>query len=282
MTSGKRWVLAILVAATPCTPLFAFTARAEEPKPALSEDERTSRAQALFREAVAAFAAGRYHSAIELFTEADRIQPRPELSFDIARSYENLDDEVAAVSFYREYLRRAGHPPDEAVVQKRIEALMSRRAEPAPAWEPSDSARVVSTETPSGAYAGQGQPALEGTPRDRSTDDSSNLLTTMGWVGLGTAAAAFGGAAVFEVMRRHAESNAEGEHEQIRFDQYVHDMQADRTTARVLFGAGAVLSVAGGVMLYLGKNKSEAAKSGPRVALRVSPDALAADASWRF
>src|SRR5262245_30330402 len=120
MDRGKRRALTLLVAGAPWSPWLAAGARAEEQKPAVSEDGRSTSAQTLFREAVAAFAAGRYHTAIELFTQADRIQSRAELSFDIARSYENLDDDVAAVSFYREYLRRAGHPPDESEVRKRI------------------------------------------------------------------------------------------------------------------------------------------------------------------
>jgi tetratricopeptide (TPR) repeat protein len=287
MMRAMRRTLSLLVATAFWSPLGPVAYADEQVRPPLAplDDERTAHAEAQFRGAVEAFAAGRYHAAIVLFTEADRIQPRPELSFDIARSYENLGDYKTAVGFYREYLRRAGHPADEAEVLARIDQLSSRNSSPAPLPESNDEGpKMIAAQTASGPYAG-GSNGVNGTARDAAqASGSGKVFTTLGWAGLGAAAVAFGGAAAFEIMRHNAEKDASNERQQIRFDQYVQTMETDRTTARVLFGTGAVLTVTGGVLLFVGASKSRDEDKKSLVALRVAPEAggLSAGATWRF
>jgi tetratricopeptide (TPR) repeat protein len=280
MSGRAQRVRSFLLAALLSTTWSAVTYADESDGPNI-DDERTARADVQFQEGVKAFASGRYHAAIQLFTEADRIQPKPELSFDIGRSYENLGEAATAVAFYREYLRRAVHPPDEADVLQRIDGLESQRVSH-PVSE-DDGPQVLATRSPTGPYPGGGR-ADGGPPPDSEGNGSGKVLRTIGWAGLGAAAVAFGGAAIFEVMRNNAEDDAAREHQQIRFDQYVQTMESDRTAARVLFGTGAALAVTGGVFLVVGASQSNGHDKKSRVALRVSPESggLSAGASWRF
>src|ERR1041385_3132622 len=234
---------------------------AEEPTAPSTPSDDVTQAEKAFRDGVAAYAAGRFETAIHRFADADRIQPRPELVFDIARSYEKLGKDRAALGAYREYLHRAGHPEDEADVTRRIAALESRLGaggESASAGNvvASDASRPI--EVASGAAPDRASEPARAVERDRADrkQGSTGTMTKLGWVGLGASAVAFGGAVVFEVLRKNAESNAAHEPEQIQFSRDVHAMESDRTAARVLFGVGGVLAVAGGVLLVLGMNES--------------------------
>jgi tetratricopeptide (TPR) repeat protein len=96
------------------------------PSPPEGEDAdpgRIARARALFDEGVAAYAAGRYYEAIERFTETARLYPNQQLSFNIAKAYDNLGHRSAALRYYREYLRSSASPPDGASVNSRVEEL---------------------------------------------------------------------------------------------------------------------------------------------------------------
>jgi len=241
-----------------------------------SEDAESQRAEQTFREAVSAFASGRYHTAIDLFAAADRIRPRPELSFDIARSYDKLGDDSSALGFYREYLRRAGHPSDEAEVEHRVQVLESRLADhgvqaspllaaPAATIAPPPPPRVAEPARPDRA------------DRPGETHDSATLRT-LGWVSLGVAAAAFGGAVVFEVMRSDAERTAAREPEQIAFSRDVSTMDHDRTAARVFAGVGVALGVTGGALLLFGRTSP----ARPTVSVDVSPASFTSTVSVKF
>ena len=91
----------------------AALARAE---PSFAEEPRTSgdtnlerrqaKAKAKYQQGVEAYSADSYADAVELFLEADRLAPSAPLSFNVARSYQNLGDEAGALRWYRDYLRR--------------------------------------------------------------------------------------------------------------------------------------------------------------------------------
>jgi tetratricopeptide (TPR) repeat protein len=259
----------------------AFGQSAAEPPP--SDD--AARAEYEFQQGVAAYAAGRYHTAIDLFGAADRRRPRPELAYDIARAHEKLSNDSQAARFYREYLRRAGHPDDEAAVRGHLEQLESRLAAKElerAAWSASASTVPVVDTSSSTSRSETIQPAP--VQKDATTKagkkGSLGALTTLGIVGLATGAAALGAAVVFEVEREAAEANAEGEPEQIRFAKYTSAMETDRTAARVLAATGGVLVLTGGTLLFLGASASHA--DVPKVGVWVSPTALNVDATWRF
>lgn len=94
-----------------------------------SERARAETAEASHRAAVAAYARGHYHDAIELFLAANRLRPSAALSFNVARCYEQLDDAPSALAWYRDYLRRSGNPSDGARVARQIAKFEKRLAQ---------------------------------------------------------------------------------------------------------------------------------------------------------
>ena len=92
--------------------------------PSASNDEQRSEAKARYEAGVAAYTAGHYKDAVDLFLAADRLAPSAPLSFNIARAYEKLGDDSGSLRFYRDYLRRtpnAQNANDVAALVKRFE-----------------------------------------------------------------------------------------------------------------------------------------------------------------
>lgn len=94
------------------------------------EAEAKDRARELFQKGVAAYRAGRYYEAVEIFLETQRIYPDTQLCFNVARAYENLGNTSAALRYYRDYLRQADRPSDGEEVKakvRKLEQLLSER-----------------------------------------------------------------------------------------------------------------------------------------------------------
>jgi tetratricopeptide (TPR) repeat protein len=133
MFVARRFVLLArraFTAAALALPLLSSAAALAEDSPTPQEDAAPELAEARdkFRAGADAYAAGHYKESIVLFLAANRLQPSPALSYNVARAYEKLGDPARALSFYRDYLRRARSPADQAGVQALIGAL-SRRLE---------------------------------------------------------------------------------------------------------------------------------------------------------
>ncbi len=79
------------------------------------------------RDAVTAYAEGRYAEALRLFLEANHSRPGPAASYNVARAYEALGDRAQAVRWYRDYLSRAQQAPDAKRVQRRINRLQAKQ-----------------------------------------------------------------------------------------------------------------------------------------------------------
>ena len=97
---------------------------ASDADPSAPNDEQRSEAKARYEAGVAAYTAGRYKDAVDLFLAADRLAPSSPLSFNIARAYEKLGDDSGALRFYRDYLRRtpdAQNSNDVGALVKRFE-----------------------------------------------------------------------------------------------------------------------------------------------------------------
>jgi tetratricopeptide (TPR) repeat protein len=86
-------------------------------------DHTLKEARAQHRAGVEAFAEQRYEDAVEAFLSADAFHPSPETAFNIAKAYEAQGDLSHALSYYREYLRRAPHAQDRAAVSAHAEQL---------------------------------------------------------------------------------------------------------------------------------------------------------------
>jgi hypothetical protein len=87
-------------------------------------------------------------------------------------------------------------------------------------------------------------------PQDRSNEAGTGL-GIWPWVTLGAGGAALGGALVFEILRRGAESDAEDDPTQIGYHDKLDKMESHQTTARILAGVGGALVVTGGVLLAI-------------------------------
>lgn len=102
-------------------------------------------------------------------------------------------------------------------------------------------------------------------------------FNTFGFIGLGAGGAALGGALVFEILRRNAESDAKNDHTQVAYADHLDTMQGRQTAARVLLGAGVVLAAAGGAFLWLGRHRQ-----GTNVGLVCAPGGCLSSVRGRF
>jgi tetratricopeptide (TPR) repeat protein len=118
----RPWLLlALLCQASP-----ARAADPAEPSPQAADDARRADARARYEEGVAAYSAGRFKDAVDLFLAADRLSPSAPLSFNIARAYDKLGDDSAALRWYRDYRRRAPTASNSGDVAANIERLEAR------------------------------------------------------------------------------------------------------------------------------------------------------------
>lgn len=120
---------------------------------------------------------------------------------------------------------------------------------------------------------------------DAAKSERPSSLQTWGFVALGAAGAAFGGALTFELLRRSAEQDARDEREQIAFRDSVERMESRRTAARIFAGAGAALAVTGGALIALDVLGDSQEREGATLAswqLRCAPTAWSASYTRRF
>jgi tetratricopeptide (TPR) repeat protein len=91
--------------------------------------ETLQQSRALFAQGQAAYKAGAFNDAIDAFLKADRLNPSPDLMYDVAQAYERLGSLHDAVEFYESYLSRAPRAPDAGAVRSLIASLKARLAE---------------------------------------------------------------------------------------------------------------------------------------------------------
>jgi tetratricopeptide (TPR) repeat protein len=119
--TGKRaGVVAVLAT---LLSLCTAPARADHTEAPGAAAQRKALAQARYEQGVEAFRNERYVDAVRLFLDADAISPSVALSFNVARAYEELGDEAAALRWYRNYLRLDPSARNAADVHARIQSL---------------------------------------------------------------------------------------------------------------------------------------------------------------
>lgn len=91
-------------------------------------DRTTDEARIQHKAGVEAFAAGHYDEAISAFQTADALRPRAETAFNIAKTYEAMDDTSHALEYFREYVRRAPDANDRDSTIERIKKLSQKLA----------------------------------------------------------------------------------------------------------------------------------------------------------
>jgi tetratricopeptide (TPR) repeat protein len=265
-------------------------------------------AKAKFQEGAQAYREARYKDAIDLFLQANQLEPNPELIFNVGQAYEKSGDVPNALRSYRDYLRRKPGASDRATVEASIKNLEQRLRDkgvqqvsvfstPAGAAVTLDGRPAGVTpwtgEIPPGRHvivlkasgfsdtakefaltgdramdldialsaAGAGSaatpvgppppPASAGPPaKDTAAPHGGGVKPlTLGVLGVGIAG--LGAALGLELARESAQSAAGGDPTQVGFQSSYDAMQSRQTAARVFLGAGAAVTVAGGVLLLL-------------------------------
>jgi tetratricopeptide (TPR) repeat protein len=164
-------------------------------------------------------------------------------------------------------LQLVGHAPEVRVLevsQDMNETVVIAMRESAVAAEPVVVATAPGT-TPPRARVFVPEPAAPraaspANPAPRSTREERERTSTvgvLGWVAMGGAVAAFGGALTLEIMRRAEEDRARRAQTQIGFHERVETMQAQQTAAIALAATGAGLTALGGVLLYVDATREE-------------------------
>ncbi|APR75040.1 Dihydrolipoamide acetyltransferase [Minicystis rosea] len=92
-------------------------------------DDNVARAKKSFAAAAKAYREARYKDAIDLFLEANRIDPHAELIYNVGQAYEKLGDVPSALRSYREYLRLAPTISDRVTIEASIKNLEARLRE---------------------------------------------------------------------------------------------------------------------------------------------------------
>lgn len=104
-------------------------ARADLPSTEAETEARRGQAKLKFDEGVNAFREHRYADAVQAFLKADSLAPSAALSFNIARSFERLNDASAALRWYRDYQRRSPRAENAAEVKARVSELAAKLGE---------------------------------------------------------------------------------------------------------------------------------------------------------
>ena len=82
-----------------------------------------TKADVIFERAQAAYQAGKFQAAIELFKDAYELVHDPVYLFNIAQSYRKVLDCVAATDYYNKYLEAAPNAENKAKVQQWLREL---------------------------------------------------------------------------------------------------------------------------------------------------------------
>lgn len=102
----------------PCSPALAEPSR-----------EEVRRARDLFAASAVDYRAGRFAEAARLLREAYRLNPVPNLQYNLARALEGQGDLPGAIAAYRSFVATAGEVPDRAALEQRILTLERQVAE---------------------------------------------------------------------------------------------------------------------------------------------------------
>lgn len=247
---------------------------------------RRDLAKAKYQQGVEAYQAEHYAEAVRLFLEADSIAPSAALSYNIARAYEKLSDDAQTLRWYRNYLRLSPRAANADEVQKYVRTLSAALAKkgiqqltvlstPSGATLTIDGNPVgvtpLTLELPPGKHSAllsargyvdvvtdfqltAAAPldlpvTLPAAPAAPAPVEGARRFGIVPWVTLGAAAACLGGAVVFEMSRRSAESSAENQVVQLDYERDVDRMNNRQTGARVLLGVGSALAVTGAALL---------------------------------
>lgn len=260
-----------LVALTICTCLASTSLPSLSFAMAPAEDDEVSPTETKAMEAYeggkAAYDAGEYAKALELFLDAQSLYPSPVFHFNIGLCQEALENWEQAVISYEAYLRSYqnafGEDPEDKVNTenkiKRIRKLMELEAQAA---EEADEPKEPIEPT---------EPVAPPEPVDEGPANPGRSLVIAGaaLTGLGVAVAGIGGA-VFGVQAGDASSQLDavytgGNPDRLTLEQATALDQQGRSAQLnqiIMLGAGGAVAITGIALIAVGvskKNKANAA-----------------------
>jgi tetratricopeptide (TPR) repeat protein len=209
-------------------------------------DPEIARAKALFQRAEVHFSVGEFVRALELYKEAYKRKPLPGFLFNIGQCHRNLGQCDRAVFFYKQYLLRAGDPPNKEEVARLIE--ICERAPRLPASVPATLPRsrpAVPTSTPESRVVRPPLPPPPPAPIRRG------LRPGWFWSGVALSAALLGTGVATGVLALQKSAEYKEPDTPIARREELRDAgQALSTTASVTVAAGAATAV-GTIVLFI-------------------------------
>lgn len=225
-----------------------------DPLPPLPVERLAERGVELYR-------AGKHARALKYFLEAYRLDPIPDLLFNIAKVYEAQDEPGLAIEYYQQYLGTEGaRAALRAKAQQRVPALraaVKRKDAEAREAEQRDAAERVAEEERRRAATLARQRGRQG-------------WRTAGFVALGGAAAALAAGATFGTLSRRSQ-DAFSDASWLEDKRSLRERAEQRALlADISFGAAALAGVAGAVLVLLG-DSTEPPETDAGLGLRILP-----------
>jgi tetratricopeptide (TPR) repeat protein len=128
-------------------------------------------ARALFQRAEMSFNLGKFPEALADYQAAYEAKPLPGFLFNIAQCYRKLGQDVEALDYYRNYVRRFPTSPNRAEVDRRIQEIeREQEAKPHPTNPPPNN-----DQKPDARSGGTITPISPPPPNGNSTGGQTNL-----------------------------------------------------------------------------------------------------------
>jgi tetratricopeptide (TPR) repeat protein len=242
-------------------------AHAAETCPEIPETEaglRRSMAKEWFAKAEEAEAGGDRAAAVKRYSCSLNLTPHPSTAYNLGTVAEKSGDWSMAIEGFRAYLKLAPEAADRPTIEARVAALEAKLAELRKDLTPKESPGTPSAAPVPAATAPTGAPpTLVSPPGGVPTEAPRSHVG--GWVSLGGAVAAAGGAVALNLMAR---SKTDECHRLWARDK--NDAALDRCdqakryayTSYGLFGAAGVLGALGVTLLVWRSGSSESGPSG--------------------
>lgn len=242
-----------------CTPLILMLSFAPLGAQAQTPDDPV---KALAAEGAVHFEAERYCHAVQAYRAAYRLDPLPELLYNVAYIHDRkLNDPEVARVYYQRYVRARGAADALRLIAfERLDAMRATGTDPV---------GPIGVRAPTRSAAGR--VAIVG------AEPAGNSTRSAAWIALGVGAAATITGATFAALATHSHSQFED-----ATDAAARRQLADEGEQRALIGdIGLGVGLAGlavGGALYLMSSDDD----GPTVGALPTPDGMSVGASFRF
>jgi tetratricopeptide (TPR) repeat protein len=207
---GAVWCVAALAfSAAGRTASAAPSPPPASPPPAAASESRLAEAKQHYAAASKFYDLAEYEAALREFKEAYRAVEDPAFLFNIAQCHRRLGQKQDAITFYKNYLRRAPHAANKAEVERRIAELeRAPAASPPPPDEPTTPVAPLVLDLPPPAAPAKDRPAdatLVAAPSPAPPPEETPFYKR-GWFWIVTGAVVAGAAATVIVLYSRSET----------------------------------------------------------------------------